>query len=121
MEPEENFNLKVGARVRQVREAHQMSREQFGKLCSISDSFLAAVERGEKSITSKTLYKISANAHVSVDYLIFGREGGFQLDMVQGLLADMDSMQRESAIRILSEFTAAVHGVSVGKGKEIPL
>lgn len=114
MELEENFNLKVGMRVRQVREAHHMSREQFGKLCSISDSFLAAVERGEKSITSKTLYKIGANAHVSVDYLIFGKENGFQEDMVLGLLEDMDSAQKESAIRILSEFTAAVRSVPAG-------
>lgn len=109
MELEKDFNANVGARVRKVREAHQMSREQFGKLCSISDSFLAAVERGEKSITSKTLYNISANAHVSVDYLIFGDEGGCPADMALALLRDMDSAQQESAMRILREFMAAVH------------
>lgn len=115
MDVDKNFNLAVGMRIREMREALHMTREQFSRLCGISDSFLAAVERGEKSITSRTLYKISTNAHVSVDYLIFGKEDGFRTDMVLKMLRDMNESQRESAVRILSEFMAAVRSPELEK------
>ena len=44
MEINKDFNLLVGLRIREVREALQMSREQFCEVCDISESFLAAVE-----------------------------------------------------------------------------
>ena len=59
MEPEKDYNLTVGRRIREVREADRMTRAQFSEKCGISESFLAAVESGKKSITSKTLYERS--------------------------------------------------------------
>ncbi len=112
VEIEKDFNRSVGCRVREVRQALRMTREEFSRLCGISESFLAAVERGEKSITSKTLYKIGTGSHVSVDYLIFGERESFQTEMILGLLEHLDDSQRESAVRILCEFANTAHGVS---------
>lgn len=39
-----NYNLTVGLRIREIREAHNMTRAEFSEKCNISDSFLAAVE-----------------------------------------------------------------------------
>lgn len=110
-----DFNLTVGLRIREIREAMQMTREQFSELCNISDSFLAAVENGKKSITSKTIFKICSNAHISSDYLIFGNQNGFKCDTAIELLKQMDANERDSAIRILTEFA---HAVSTAKTKE---
>lgn len=108
MEITKDFNLTVGLRIREIREAMQMTRERFSELCGISDSFLAAVESGKKSITSKTLYKICHNANISADYLIFGNQNGFECDTVLELLRQMDNSERNSAIRILTEFSTSL-------------
>lgn len=105
MDITKDFNLNVGLRIREIREAMQMTREQFSELCNISDSFLAAVESGKKSITSKTIYKICSNANISADYLIFGNSEGFECDTVLELLRQMDAAERDSALRILTEFS----------------
>ena len=68
MEPDKDYNLLVGLRIREIREAFQMTRAEFSEKCDISESFLAAVESGKKSITSKTLYKICTALNVSADY-----------------------------------------------------
>ena len=47
MEPEKDYNLTVGRRIREVREADRMTRAQFSEKCGISESFLAAVESGK--------------------------------------------------------------------------
>lgn len=112
MDIDKDFNLTVGLRIREMREALHMTREQFSELCGISDSFLAAVESGKKSITSKTLFKICTNAHISADYLILGNHNGFQTDMILELLKELDNSQLESAIRILNEFVTAIRHTS---------
>lgn len=108
MDIDKDFNLIIGLRIREIREALHMTREQFSELCGISDSFLGAVENGKKSITSKTLFKICTNAHISADYIILGNHNDFQIDMILELLRELDEPQRESAIRILSEFVSAI-------------
>ena len=108
MDIEKDFNLSVGLRIREIREAMQMTREQFSDLCNISDSFLSAVENGKKSITSKTNYKFCQGDNFSDDYLIFVNKNGFECDTILELLKQMDSSERSSAIRILTEFSLAL-------------
>ena len=87
MEPDKDYNLLVGLRIREIREAFQMTRAEFSEKCDISESFLAAVESGKKSITSKTLYKICTALNVSADY------------------------SRESAMQILNQYVIAINNV----------
>jgi len=109
MDIDKDFNLTVGLRIREARETHLMTREQFSKLCGISESFLAAVESGNKSITTKTLYKICKNANISADYIIKGNDHGFESDMILELLHNLTPFQQECATRILKEFSLAIH------------
>ncbi len=85
-----------------------MTREQFSERCDISDSFLAAVENGQKSITSKTLFKICSNTNISADYIIFGKQYGYQMDMIMEMLGELDAPLRDSAVRSLSEYIKSV-------------
>lgn len=48
MEPDKDYNLLVGLRIREIREAFQMTRAEFSEKCDISESFLAAVESGKR-------------------------------------------------------------------------
>ena len=55
MNMEKDFNLIVGLRIREIRESMHLSREKFSEKCDISTSFLSDIERGKKSLTSKTI------------------------------------------------------------------
>ena len=52
---DKDYNLFVGLRIREIRESLHLSREKFSEKCDISPSFLSDVERGKKSLTSKTI------------------------------------------------------------------
>ena len=70
----EEINISIGSRIRQVRENMGYTREHFSELCDISDSFLSDVERGNKSLTTKTLYKICTSANISADFIVLGND-----------------------------------------------
>lgn len=67
---DKDYNLIVGLHIREVRESMHLSRKKFSELCDISASFLADVERGKKSPTAKTIYKICTAFNVSADYIV---------------------------------------------------
>ncbi len=52
---DKDYNLLVGLRIREIRESMHLSREKFSEKCDISPSFLSDVERGKKSLTTKTI------------------------------------------------------------------
>ena len=111
MEPDKDYNLLVGLRIREIREAFQMTRAEFSEKCDISESFLAAVESGKKSITSKTLYKICTALNVSADYFILGKNNDFMTDTALELLNSLDDFSRESAMQILNQYVIAINNV----------
>ena len=98
-----------------MRETFQMTQAEFSERCDISESFLAAVEGGKKSITSKTLYKICTFTNVSADYFIRGKGNGFETDTILELISSMDKRPREGALRILREYTDVVHKIQQEK------
>ena len=56
----QNFNrdnILVGERIRSIRESYNMSREKFSEIIDISEVFLGQIERGERSLSIKTLRK----------------------------------------------------------------
>lgn len=108
MDPDKDFNLVVGLRIREIREALNLTRASFSEKCNISESFLTAVENGQKSITSKTIYKICTAFNISADYLIRGNKENFETDSIIELLHSLDSISRESALIILREFVHAI-------------
>ncbi len=67
-------NLELGERIREIRENLKMNRENFSEMIDISDVFLGQIERGERSLSLKTLCKIVAFTGSSTDYILFGNE-----------------------------------------------
>ncbi len=108
MELKNDYNLTVGLRIREIREALHLTREQFSEICDISDSFLADIERGKKSITIKTLNKICTGANVSADYIVFGHKADFASDAIIEILRSLPHDKLVSALVILNEYAKAV-------------
>ena len=67
-------NLEVGERIRSIRKDLKMNRERFSEMIDISDVFLGQIERGERSLSLKTLYKIIKFTGVSTDFILFGKQ-----------------------------------------------
>ena len=67
-------NIIVGERIRKIREALKMNREKFSEMIDISDVFLGQIERGERSLSTKTLVKIVKFTGLSADFILFGDE-----------------------------------------------
>lgn len=65
-------NLEVGERIRSIRKNLKMNREKFSEMIDISDVFLGQIERGERSLSLKTLCKIVSFTGVSTDFILFG-------------------------------------------------
>ncbi len=108
MEPGKDFNLTVGLRIREIREAERMTRARFSEKCGISESFLTAVERGCKGVTSKTLYKICTTFNVSADYFILGYKKGFEADMLTEKASTMNKPFRDALTRIIREYVDVI-------------
>jgi transcriptional regulator with XRE-family HTH domain len=100
---DKDFNLLVGLRIREIRETMKLSREKFSEKCDISESFLADVERGQKSLTAKTIYKICDACNVSADYIVLGHKKGFDRDICIEVLNSFTDDQLEHITAILQE------------------
>ena len=66
-------DINIGERLRAIRENMHMTREEFSEKIDITDSFLGQIERGERSLSVKTLKKVVKYTGVSADYLLFGK------------------------------------------------
>lgn len=64
----------IGERIRKIREELNMNREKFSEMLDISDVFLGQIERGERSLSIKTLSKIVNFTGFSSDYILFGNQ-----------------------------------------------
>lgn len=100
---DKDYNLFVGLRIRELRESMRLSREKFSEKCDISPSFLSDVERGKKSLTSKTIFKICTACNISADYIVLGHKEGFDKDVGVELLNSFNDEQIEHIINILYE------------------
>ncbi len=67
-------DIEVGNRIRQIRKEFNMNRETFSEMIDISDVFLGQLERGERSLSTKTLIKIINFTGYSSDFILFGNE-----------------------------------------------
>lgn len=72
MEEQMPNNLEVGERIRGIREELKMNRERFSEMIDVSDVFLGQIERGERSLSLKTLCRIVSFTGVSTDFILFG-------------------------------------------------
>ena len=65
-------NLEIGDRIRSIREDIPMTREKFSEMIDISEVFLGQIERGECSLSLKTLSNIVSFSGASTDFILYG-------------------------------------------------
>ena len=63
----------MGRRIRTVREARNLTREQLAEKIDVSPQFIADVEYGNKGVSIRTLFQLSQVLKVSAEYLLSGQ------------------------------------------------
>lgn len=91
-----NFNGEMGKRIIKRRKQLGLSQEQLAELADVSPQMISTAERGNKSILSENLYKISKALNVSADYLLSGEitESSFS-EMYKRILKTPAEMQEK--------------------------
>lgn len=62
----------IGKRIRQERKKLGMTQLELSQVLGISASYLGALERGSRSISSNILTRLHEQLHLSYDYLLDG-------------------------------------------------
>jgi len=65
----------VGARLRRLREAADISQVKLAKRLGITQSNVSEMERGIRSVTAHQAVKIAKVLHVSIDEILIGSNG----------------------------------------------
>lgn len=61
---------KLGKRIREERLRLNLTQAQLAEAIDISDTYMGAIERGERSLTLDTLVRLVNRLGVTVDYLL---------------------------------------------------
>ena len=61
---------KLGERIRQERRRLNLTQAQLAEDIDISDTYMGAIERGERSLTLDTLVRLVNRLGVTVDYML---------------------------------------------------
>ena len=52
-------NKRVGAKIKRIREAKMLTRDELAEMINLTSSHLGLIERGERGITARNLYVMS--------------------------------------------------------------
>ncbi len=61
---------RLGKRIREERQRLHLTQAQLAEDIDISDTYMGAIERGERSLTLDTLVRLVNRLGVTVDYLL---------------------------------------------------
>ena len=61
---------RLGIRIREERKKLNLTQAQLAEAIDISDTYMGAIERGERSLTLDTLVRLVNRLGVTVDYML---------------------------------------------------
>jgi len=61
---------KIGTRIREIREAKNVSQQDLASLCNFEKANMSRIEAGRTNFTISTLYKISQALDVTISQLV---------------------------------------------------
>lgn len=64
------IKIRVGERIRKIREAKNISQQEIAVLCDFEKSSMSRIEAGRTNPTVTTLFKISAALGVTIKDLV---------------------------------------------------
>ncbi len=99
--------LLFGERLRSRRNTLGFTQEFVADNAGISPRFYQMLERGEKSVSLDTLFRLSKTLTISIDYLLFGDLSNTLETPLTAALNELSPQQREDALKILQLYSKA--------------
>ena len=102
-----NFKLALtglGNRIREERLRLHLTQAQLAEDVDISDTYMGAIERGERSLTLDTLVRLVNRLGVTVDYLLADSVSDSDANIMEQFKQIMDQQpleRRQMAINVL--------------------
>ena len=66
--------ISLGKRIRQARNKKGMTQEKLGEVCALSTAHIGHIERGTRIPPLDTVFRISTELNVSIDWLLLDSE-----------------------------------------------
>jgi len=98
--PKKDINVEIGARIKQLRSAQKLSRENLAELSGYSANFIQEVERGRSGLSSESIRAISLALKTSADHLLLGNQTE-DFSYIMERLKKVPPEKREHIIRII--------------------
>ncbi len=95
----------LGDRIRTVRKKQGLSQEKLGEICQISTAHVGHIERGTRIPSLETLFKISKELNISMDYLFFDLQNDMNT-VLKGISAQLAGKDGEKVKVFLSTVKA---------------
>ena len=95
----------MGQRLRQQRNRLGLTREQFAELADIGTGYYGQIEVGTSQMSIDTLMKVARTSRLSMEYILFGEEGGeTDLGSLETLLRGCTPRELRLAEKVLQLF-----------------
>ena len=95
----------MGQRLRQQRNRLGLTREQFAELADIGTGYYGQIEVGTSQMSIDTLMKVARTSRLSMEYILFGEEGGeTDLGSLETLLRGCTPRELRPAEKVLQLF-----------------
>ena len=94
----------LGNRIREERLRLHLTQAQLAEDVDISDTYMGAIERGERSLTLDTLVRLVNRLGVTVDYLLADSVSDSDANIMEQFKQIMDQQpleRRQMAINVL--------------------
>jgi transcriptional regulator with XRE-family HTH domain len=104
----DDFNRRVGAKIRAQREYLGVTREALCDFVSISPQFLSEIERGVKGASAKTLRNLCEGLSLSADAVLMDRENPADVSRIVSALSTLDEKYVPLAEELLKTFLKTI-------------
>jgi transcriptional regulator with XRE-family HTH domain len=103
-----DFNKRIGSRIRVQRELLGFTRENLCNHVSISPQFLSEIERDVKGTSAETLCKLCEGLCLSADALLLGKEKPADISHIVAMLSTLDEKYLPLAEDLIKTFVKTV-------------
>lgn len=93
-------NVKIGERIRRLREQNNWSRDTFSEKIGISNMYLCQIEKGQKNGSLPLFIEIAKTLNTSLDYLVYGNSS---ININKQELIDMINNASNKQLKIIKE------------------
>ena len=95
---------RLGIRIREERKRLNLTQAQLAEAIDISDTYMGAIERGERSLTLDTLVRLVNRLGVTVDYMLSDSVSDNDSNIMEQFKQIIDSQtleRKQMAINVL--------------------